>query len=654
MNNLLKCTICGFSTADNLYWAINLKLGASCPSCYSGNSGKMVPVIDHTAKTQKSKGLQALDGATSLAVLRILQLSPVKEKIETTPTLQQWLKSGFGVFARPCPPTPQHGFVESRQVESEEDIEKLRLETLAANEDSEIMFTPLIKAVRNAVLVPTLLTVGPGHDGATAGKKTVSVPLAGQFAIKHDIGAKEDKTALVLKKALIGEDQDPYIEAVTESQGTIILTQLRAGPKLPVGVSADFIPAAFTVKRVRKTHNEDLLEWAKIVHKMKEDQETKPGIIVWHPGGSVTDHFSVHCRENNIPIVTTFKPKIGQVLEANSSKLADLDPDEMVRGIAAADAASLHETSNLSQSWTVLLLIALHNSSVLRGTYSFWIGAACGAICKLGLAAMEAEARHAHECYGGMKGKPDIYGYYCSKSLSFARARLNRITQILHYGFGDPKKGGSGYENSSNKKFGYGGPKWALCGAALCPLFNAIKILVEQPTADNSSRLLEALNIAVNQAHNGGWWLNKFCSPSAYDEVPKGNISWTLRAINAIAQANDTRNEKSFAKHVERFVRQVNQWPAETTISNLKWRKATIDIEAGRLRLNLKASTVPMPIIIDIAASDTLVNSLLKGGSVRIKEGKVELDLGTSTRILWEESPLTYTARPDSLKRPWG
>src|SRR5258705_5105535 len=107
-----------------------------------------------------------------------------------------------------------------------------------------------------------------------------------------------------------------------------------------------------------------------------------------------------------------------------------------------------------------------------------------------------------------MNRKPDIYAFYNSKNLSFLRARLSRVTQLLHYGWGDGPANG--------EKTGFGGLKWAECGAALVPLFNTIHDVLVAPTVESAQAMVSALNIAINQAHNGGWWLNKFASVSAY------------------------------------------------------------------------------------------------------------------------------------------
>jgi hypothetical protein len=607
--NVHKCERCGWG----ILYSGSVYPGGNCPSC-----GAEHIITCYPPTTQKALGLrvlkQAMSGSSLVNTLQIHWLFKVgaDKWQETFPKdivleTEKW-------FARPCPPSPEHGFVESRVVKSMEELEALRLETLAANADSEIMIVPLVNAKRNAVWVPALLTVGPGHDGATAGKSTVSLPLAGKSGLTHDTltAAKIDP-----------ETQDPYIEAVYNDHWT--LTQLRAGPKVPVGAAPDYVPEPTTVVDVIKTSGEDLLAWAKIVKSLKG----KSGSVVWHPGGSITDHFSVHCRENGVPILTTFEPVIGQVLEP--SPVPPLDPEAILAGLAVGDALNMHKAWGGSKGWICLALIALHNSAVLRGPDSFWIGLGAAAVMKLGSAALRGEARHAHSLPGGMKGRPDAYKFYGSKSLSVHRAGLSRVTQILTYGFGDPE----GHH-------AYGGKNWGLCGAGLIPLFNATRKLAQDRSVEAASEVILALNIAINQAHNGGWWLNKFIDAAAYTAIPQGKIDYIIQAANAIWEGSEARS----GVDTERFIKKASSWP-ETSIKPLAWRKASIDIGPGTFVLNLKAATVPIPKQIVIPVSATTMKSLIgQAGKVEITPGEINLLMPDGQRVfLWKETALEIKAR---------
>jgi hypothetical protein len=563
-------------------------------------------------KTQKARGVYALHKTYGGLVASPVGLVSVKEPLDEN--ANQILKALLPKFVRPCPPSPEHGFVESRVIKTVEEFEVIRQETLTANEDSELMLMDLIDAKSNSIWTPHLLSVGPGHDGATAGKDSVSVPLVGINELSKDL----------LKSASIGDDQDPYVEAVSNVGS--FLTQLRAGPRLSSGLSPDFIPVPTKVTEVIKTNNEDLLEWAKVVKSLAG----KPGIVVWHPGGTLTDHYSVHCRCSGVPIVLSFEPKVGDEL-VGSDEVPPIDPAEVIKGIYVGDNVVLKDDYN---AYVLLCLIALHHSAVMRGPHSFWLGVAVSSLLKLGLAAMEAEARHAHQCYAGMKGKPDIYAYYTSRKLSFARARLSRVTQILHYGFGDP---------SVPKSFG--GTKWALCGASLAPLFNAVRDLCASPSEENASKLVGALNIAINQAHNGGWWLNKFADNQAYDEIPKGNVWRTICAAPAILASHQARLTIEQPK-LNRMISTISKWP-DSEIKPLKWRKAQLEVQPGAFILNLKAATLPVPRSVTIPVTPAMIKGILsKIGEIKIERGKIDL-VGPNEKVinLWTEEPLVAEAR---------
>jgi hypothetical protein len=599
-------------------------VASRCPYC---RSFYQMSDIFTTPKTQKAKGLYALQymDRSVGSVLPVSKLITNLSKPFEEPLYDYFCKGEY--FARPCPPNPEHGFVESRVLKCFEDLEKLREETFAENPASEIMITPLIKAEWNAIWTPALLAIGAGHDGATAGKNVLNVPLSGINPLPDD---------LVYTKAGIKSEHGPYIEAVGDKLHSY-LTQLRGGPVLESGVGLDYIPTDMVVSEVIKTNGEDLIEWAKVIRALKG----KAGVIIWHPGGGLTDHYSVHCRENNVPIAISFEPVPGLVLEkAAFTQVLPLDPQAMIHGLATADRISMGE-ENRASPYTALSLFALHHSGVLRGPHSFWIGAGIAALLKLGSSALRGEARHAHALPKGMKMKPECYQYYGKKTLSFHRASLSRVSQILHYGFGDP-----------NTSHSFGGRKWALCGAAMGPLFDGIRRLVIEPTHENASKLVLDLNVAINQAHNGGWWLNKFIIATAYDKIQQGWPDWAVHVVPALRELDSSRVSSA---EVEKFKAAVQKWPETTTVEPLKWRRATLDVGPGSFILNLKAATVPTPRQITIPTTQGLLKSLVEHlGEIKITPGEIRLQTKNGESIpLWHEEPLRARLRDPNDRSTW-
>lgn len=566
---------------------------------------KPLPML-YTPTTQKAKGVYSLSSYYPCAT--VIACFSAKEKYAGHLS-DAYLSSGT-VFARPCPPSPEHGFVESRVVKSLEELEALRVETLNANADSEILLMLKVDAKWNAIWTPSLLTVGPGHDGATSGKSTVSFPLVGN----------NNMPGALLKSA--GITKWPYVEAVTDKLYSTYLTQLRNGPAL-AEVCPDFIPTKMIVEAVRKTAGEDLLKWAKVTKALPS------GTVVWHPGGSLVDHYSVHCRESNVPIMLSREPIVGE--ELAPATLPPPDPTSMQLGVIAGSIVKDLKPYDL---YTKLILLSLHNSSALRGTYSFWLGVGASLMCRLGLAALNGEARHASGSKPKSHDRNVIYDIYTKQSIHKARARLSRVTQILTYGFGDPKAHHS-----------FGGPKWGTCGAALVPVFNAIRDLFISPSAESASALTIALNMAVNQAHNGGWWLNKFTDQSSYSQIPLGNMLLTVQTAPAIYSIWQQREkaEEILSKETKRIA----AWP-ETSIKPVSWKSAEYDITPQSLVLTLRAATVPAARQITIPVGPKIISQMLSEPAyVEIGGGVVDLILPDSTRVpAWRD----YELKPNAEK----
>ena len=485
----VQCT-CGRCHGCGKYWLYGLPTGATHSAPFES-----LP----RPKTQKAIGLEwLLQHNYSAPMVRPSHLFPLSA------TQEEWKDIRYPIFARPCPRRPRHGFVESRVVNNWAELDLVRLETLAADPEGEMILCPFLPSLYNAVLVPTLFTVGKGHDGATLGKDVMTFPL---------IGSKDplfDPKALAMVG--IGPDESPYIEVIYPKNYDLVLTQLRAGPKL-AATGPDYIPTTTVVKEVIKVDlGMSLLVWEKLLL-LKEGQE---GVVVWHPGGSLIDHFSVHCRTVKIPICTTFEPVVGQVLYP-TKQAPLLDPNLILRGLVVGDRFSLQHdildcTKQDAKNAIILMLHALHNSFVLGGAHSFWVGVGVALMLRYGTIALRGEARHIHTT--PLAPRDSVYARALPHSLSRHRAAVPRLVHVLRYG----KFGGGAV----------GGIKWAVCGYTLAQLFNAVGQLAKEPTEASVNKLLRAWNVVVNQAHNGGWWLNKFAPAGVFEDVRHGTVSRLL------------------------------------------------------------------------------------------------------------------------------
>lgn len=575
----------------------------SCGVCHSCLTDQAKP------KTQKLKGIVALSDWGALNVPPVKAVLSVSEPFPEKPTGPLT----WPLFARPCPLIPCHGFVESRKVNNWEEVKQVWEETKAADPNGEVILMPLIKASHNAVLVPSLLTVGEGHDGATSGKNTITFPLAKLEAFPKS----------VLQAAGIGPEQDPYLELVQGSWP--LATQLRAGPKL-TSPNPDFVPAKMTVEEVIQPAGEDLLDWAKRI------QGLAPGTVVWHPGGSLTDHYSVHCRESGVPILITFKPTVGQVLEP-ITKL-DPDPEAVLKGALAADSVKWTDLPAAAR----LMLLSLHNSQAMAGVHGAWIGAATVIMLKLGSLALRGEARHYKRIKLGqhVPDRSAIYRRYQHHSIRFHRAGLRRYANLFKFG----EWGGS-----------FGGLRWATCAFALKPLFDALMELARTPNPVTVSELVKALNVAVNQAHNGGWWLNKFINQQAFVQAQSGSLVQIIDSFRLIYEQGKLLSTADPSV----MERKLDKWtklpPLDMAPPVIQGAEMSIVPNTGAIAIQLKARAfgkgggytkqIQVPFAkFGSKVLERLGKVVLVGGPRLKVECRVE---GEEPLLLWEEPEIDVT-----------
>lgn len=594
---------------DNCF---NSALCSECGGCHRCQN--RIKPNNIKARTQKGIGLTVL--AQSEYGSRCLKINAILQNLKDQLTSCSQTPTPWPMFARPCPSRPRHGYLESRLIKSKEEAITLLKEVLEDDPNGELMLTPYIKSSYNAIWTPTSLVIGPGNDGATSGKHAITIPIVQQEGLL---------TAALLKEAKVHEDQWPYIEAVYGELNNFkaVLTQLRAGP--PLGsLTKDFIPFQVKVREVIKTNGEDLPTWEAIMIKVAEAPE---GVVVWHPGGAVTDHYSVHARSFKIPICFSFEPTVGMVLEPQETP-HNLDPKAILAGILAGEKVEIN--SNNASSATKTLLFGLHMSAVLNGEHSKWIGVATSIMLRLGSCALRGEARH----HGGMSGKPTreaVYNKFFNHSLSFHRAGSNRLVNLFRYG---------SWQGS------IGGIKWAQCGAATSTLFNAVRDLAINPTEEQAGALLRALNTAVNQAHNGGWWLNKFCDGNAFTQIQQGNIGSVMDCAPALYETEKTFQSLT-PSMITKGIANIASWP-ETTLKPINAKSVEMIYTPGVMALGFRIKSKMLgnlfkPIYAPVDSLEKVIKATQ--GSVYLIQGdngyEVECRIPDQAPItLWKEAPL--------------
>lgn len=541
-SKLLKCILCGYPLCNHC---------GACewPECklytHSITTKEELATKRHLlACTQKARGFVALGEKGKVRIP-----TPYFMVIEETDVEGLWMrmhqsflrrlgKSDASVFVRPCPKNPRHGFVESRDVEfakystHPERFEKKILgifrEARKADSEAELLILPRINAEWSLTFVPSRFAVGPGHDGSTAGKNSIDIPLMG-------VPFPEIGSNLVSQAGVDITTHDPYVEAVlshldsTQSyiRGRCYLTQIRAGEKVPVG--KDYIPHHVRVKKILVASG-DLLEWEKQVKEIEE------GTVVVHIGGTLISHYGVHCMTNKVPCLTTFTPEIGEVLEP-TPPIVDPDPYAVIEGLAigAAGVGLIHKevlgdkTKYIhTDAACLVLMTVLHNAKAMSGSDGFWIGVAAALMQRVGMAASHGEARHAR---GKNLERETVYEMALKDFFSSRNLLGHAQERFLNYQW----------------QGSFGGKKWADCTDSTMKLDMCIRELFKNPTVKNVDKLTAQLNIVVNKAHNGGWWLNKFIAPESFTEASNQSLYTLMLAAPAyytIAQLRKTVDTK--------------------------------------------------------------------------------------------------------------
>lgn len=393
------------------------------------------------------------------------------------------------VFARPCPLTPRHGFVESRIVSSNKELSSLLDEVLAIDPEGEIILMSFLnKASVNAILTTSgMLSIGPDHDGATSGKSSFC------FAVKP-----ESLQESVLSISGLPSGSSAFIEAVVApdelNKEVFHITQVRGGPAIaPVN---DFIPSSITVTSVVRP-NDDLVAWESEVKKFTA------GTVVYGPGHTLASHAAIHCVINNIPFITTKEPVVGQVLEPNSDKAPPFNLQQFKLGVTVGLSSLTHMKHMLHVSACVL-----HNWAYIRNSeHASWLlGLSCAYFVKVMCALNFGEYRHFVDSGKG-KSRDNIYktilttkriGYYMRDSVNVIKL------------FMSPK----------HARAGYGGPKWGAATKAQVKIWNAMAAVYDKGISPyRVNKLLERLNKAINLVHNNGWLFNKISSQEYLNDI---------------------------------------------------------------------------------------------------------------------------------------
>ena len=398
------------------------------------------------------------------------------------------VQSGWPKFARPCPKTPRHGFLDSRIVNTTEEALALWDQMKLIDSESELLLcTPLIESqYKNHPVYSYIMTedgvcaVGLGHDGATAGKSSHTLFLNPLQVSKN-------------LKSIAGIDENCYFEFVSQFRYSRqnYLVQARSGPKQPM--SLDFIPADTVVRKI-VTPIDDLLLWEEQVRTFE------PGTVVYGAGHGLASHAAIHCVIASVPFITTKVPQIGETLSGSDRKFV-FNKEDFLKGYCAANTEPGYLLLNLS-------IATLHNWANLQysADASYLLGIMSHEFLHRSLQAIAGELRHVNRV---KKSRDEVWASIdttVSQQPLLKKARACFVSNSFSASFG-----GAGWANACNYA--------AQLGAGI---FN-----------ENVADIISACNKLLNCSHNTGLLFTKFLSANIFDVAANNSGSFFLSSLMA-------------------------------------------------------------------------------------------------------------------------
>lgn len=528
-------------------------------SRYDVNRFRLLSIPAETIRTQKALGMKMLIHAaeqgnfcvptTTFLAQDLRQLRPIMAAAHQA--AMSTVRAGYdasralnrGAFwARPCPVTPRHGFVPSRECRTLADLQAAMREAKKADKDAELLIQTRIAADWSAILTSAHATIGPGNDGATAGRNSVMLRL---------LPASPKSSPLISTKLLrssgVPEGQEGYCEIVGLRSGTAYLAQLRAGPQLPA--TRDFIPQDMKVARVRTLGMSDNeFAWEKEAIELSREK----GVVVYHPGGSMASHYGVHCVLNGIPYVSTTPPEVGSTLVQISDD-GNPHPEALLQGLQYGLAKETTFTPVFDWGRRALFAIfMLHNYPIEHGEEASWmLGMGAGWLWKLMTAACLGEFRHVRKYPRPGETFPAHIPWFASKGRVHRESVFDAALPVAGEDLLSPLVDATDDFLRREWPGGYGGLTWGRSGLLTLRFWDEIQALRAAPTVETAKSLVVKLNTLVHAAHNGGLLLDKFASHHDMDLIAQMDRATIIRSVFSRYQENHALMQKAAtSKHI--------------------------------------------------------------------------------------------------------
>ena len=460
-------------------------------------------------RSQKARGIRALAGSSRSEAKECTKTLLLQDELtELDEFVMRSAFDNYPVFVRPCPSKPRPGFVDSCVCYSAQAVREViqNIVEKAPEEQIECVVMKPIDAEYSGIISRSGLALGPGHNGATAGK-SIYVPFECDEktfqAIAGITGDRWDSAHV---------EGDPHIEFVRGKDSVLRYVQLRGGPKAPS--TRVFAPSVMKIKHVRVLEdeplfvNDDTIGWESYCKEGFDD-----GTVFWLKSASPSSHYALHLLANNVPFVLGEPaPHEGDVLEPQNEQRDESDYKQIA---FVATREVKHEM--FSQAMRLGFSV-LHGYTQIGRTpaANIVIGRAVAYTVRMAAACCIGETRHGR---ANVKKGWKLPAWYDGTTFNCDRV------QVYRQAFGLNMSELYGYMEACVKIFGmkwqssYGGPKWQTCAETTRDTIKCVLDFAYEPGKATWDALLGKWNALVNCVHNGGPLLNKVLSTSVMHEA---------------------------------------------------------------------------------------------------------------------------------------
>lgn len=454
------------------------------------------------------------------------------------------------VFARPCPLTPVHGYFDSRRISDFWELKKLCLEiwrNKPSEECLEIVLMREINAIYSGIITPKAITIGESNDGATGGKKAIVIRTQNDL-VDRVIGYN-------LREAYTKQNESTFVEIVAEenpydtnkSVGLPTVVQVRSGNESN-SASNDFIPYDVEVERVHEvTDSTDLVAWQKLVKTFEK------GDVIF--AASLACHGAVHGVLNNIPVMTSHSPVIGEKLEAGT--IPPLDVKKVhAKLVHLFMKREVFERTSVEIGWKLLHLLG---SNFQAGGEEI-VAYALHYLLLGGMSACLGEYRYAK----GKKVKGIAKGFgrdAIYKNAFDDKKRASIIIYRAYAAFLDENRWDSG---------AFGGANWANCSKAAIALMRQLGRFMLKPDLAGLKRASELANDLAHQQHNGGILFSKFGISDSQSTTTITDVSRIFQyrsVVETLLKLRDVEEAKTLPDFVKSMVRKTPKYVRDFLIS---------------------------------------------------------------------------------------